>query len=283
MRCEEVRAAIGAYLDEELSVLEILRVDEHLEHCEACRQVRNSEADLHALLAADAVLDAPPARLRENILASVAPAELALSGDRPGRRAPVLRIVLACATAAVLLLGVLLVAGSRGPAAGPLTADVVVWHLDAERNVVDLELKTSDSSRVTAWLGRRLGLRASFPSVAPGGERLVGARVSSIASHQAAQLLYEGDGPRFSLFLMRWPFRRPQEATEHLVEGTEVYLATLVGVRVAWWSEGWHLYVAAARASDAELLDFAALCVRLARERPVDPGPRQVDEGAFGE
>jgi predicted anti-sigma-YlaC factor YlaD len=67
MRCEEVRAAIGAYLDEELSVLEILRVDEHLEHCDVCRQVRDSEADLHALLAADAVLDAPPARLRERV------------------------------------------------------------------------------------------------------------------------------------------------------------------------------------------------------------------------
>jgi mycothiol system anti-sigma-R factor len=67
MTCQEALASLDPYLDEELSMLEILRVEHHLEQCDACRQVRDSEANLHALLAADAVCDAPPAGLRERI------------------------------------------------------------------------------------------------------------------------------------------------------------------------------------------------------------------------
>jgi anti-sigma factor RsiW len=177
------------------------------------------------------------------------------------------------AVAGALLVWVLFVAGSRGPAAGPLTTDAVGWHLDAEHVGHERELSTSDPSLVTAWLGRRLGLTMSFPAVTPGGERVQGARLSSIASHKAAQLLYDGAGGRLSLFITWRPFRPPDPATEHVVEGEDVYLAALQGVRVAWWSAGRHLYVAAARASEADLLDFAALCIRLERARRANGRP----------
>jgi anti-sigma factor RsiW len=177
--------------------------------------------------------------------------------------------------ASAALLGVLLVDETRGPA-GPLTRDAMVWHLHAVQTMADLELTTSDPPLVAGWLGRRFGLSATFPAVTQDGERLIGARVSSIDSQKAAQLLYDGAGRQISLFITLRPFRPRDRGTEHIVEGEEVYLTALEDVRVAWWSEGLHLYVAAARASEAEMLDFAALCLRLARKPSVDVGPLHV-------
>jgi anti-sigma factor RsiW len=269
MTCQDVLAFLDAYLDEELTVLETLRVDEHLGRCETCRQVRDSEAHLHALLAADAVRDAPPARLRERISTLAIQSE-SNDGRHSWRNEPGARAVLACALTALLLFGVLLAAGTHTPAPGPgpLTMDVVGVHLDAEQTAIDLELPTSDPSRLASWLEHRVGPSVGVPAVAPSGERVVGARMSWIASQEAAHLLYEGEGRRISLFITRDPFHPGERAAEQIVEGEELYFATLAGVRVAWWSSGGHLYVAAARASEAELLNFAALCVRLARQRP---------------
>jgi anti-sigma factor RsiW len=277
MTCHDVLALIDPYLDDELGMLEMLRVDEHLAQCEACRRVRDAETDLHALLAADAVRDAPTARLCEHIARTTA-TSAAPRGLRSGRRVRAVRAALVSAVGVALVLGVLFVVGSRGPA-GPLTRDAMVWHLHAEQTMADLELTTSDLSLITAWLGRRLGLRATFPAATQGGERVVGARVSSIASQQAAQLLYDGAGGRISLFITLRPFRPRDRGTEHFVEGEEVYLTMLEDVRVAWWSEGQHLYVVAGRASEAELLDFAALCIRLARKSDNSTGNSTLGDG----
>ena len=276
MTCRDLLLAIDAYLDEELGAREARAVQQHVEHCAACRRAVESEATLHALLAADAVRDAPPARLRHRILSQV-------GADEPRRRArdawrlgSAFRLILAGGIAAVLLLGILIVLASR-----PVTTDAVVWHLDGERVLVDLELRTTNPADVTSWLENRLGLSVSFPSAAPGGERLVGARVSSIGSQEAAQLLYDRHGRRISLFITERAFRLRERAQEHVVEGVEVYLANLRGVRVAWWDEGDHLYMVAARASETEVLDFAALCVRLARERHLESGgPRTLRPAA---
>lgn len=270
MTCREVLLAIDAYLDEELGVLETRGVQEHLEHCETCRRAVESEGILHALLAADAVCDAPPARLRNRILGQVGagrPRRRFRGAWRPG---PALRLILAGGVVAVLLLGILLALASR-----PVTTDAVVWHLDGERALVDLELRTTNPADVTSWLESRLDLSVSFPSAAPGGERLVGARVSSIGSQEAAQLLYARHGRRISLFITARAFRLRERAQEHVVDGVEVYLASLRGVQVAWWDEGDHLYVVAARASETEVLDFAGFCVRLARERRLESADRR--------
>ena len=277
MTCREVLLAIDAYLDEELGVLETRAVQEHVEHCRACRRVVDSEATLHALLAADAVRDAPSARLRNRILGQVGAGEARRRLWGAWRPSPALRLILAGGVAAVLLLGILIVLASR-----PVSTDAVVWHLDGERALVDLELRTTNPADVTSWLESRLGLSVSFPSAAPGGERLLGARVSSIGSQKAAQLLYERHGRRISLFITERAFRLRERAQEHVVEGVEIYLGSLAGVRVAWWDEGDHLYVVAARASDTEVLDFAALCVRLARERRLESATRRTPRPAAG-
>ena len=79
MTCEQVLLAIDAYLDEEVTPLEALTVEDHLRECDACRRVVETQASLHALLAADALQDEPPARLRPRIISLIT-----AEASRPG-------------------------------------------------------------------------------------------------------------------------------------------------------------------------------------------------------
>jgi len=75
MTCDEFLGAIDAYFDDELSIMDILRVHRHLLSCEGCHRVMGSEATLHSLLAADAARDQPPGSLRKRIIRRVAAQE----------------------------------------------------------------------------------------------------------------------------------------------------------------------------------------------------------------
>jgi len=75
MRCDEFLGAIDAYFDDELSIMDILRVHRHLLSCECCYRVMGSEAALHSLLADDAAGGQPPRSLRRRIIRRVAAQE----------------------------------------------------------------------------------------------------------------------------------------------------------------------------------------------------------------
>ena len=85
MTCDEFLGTIDAYLDDALSIRDILRVHRHLLSCECCHQVMGSEATLHSLLADDAARDQPPGSLRERIILRVAAEESARSRARLGQ------------------------------------------------------------------------------------------------------------------------------------------------------------------------------------------------------
>lgn len=85
MICDEFVRAIDAYLDDELSVMDILRAHGHVLSCEFCHRILGSEATLHRLLAGDGIRDRPPWALRDRIIRRVAEeARPGLLGQRAG-------------------------------------------------------------------------------------------------------------------------------------------------------------------------------------------------------
>jgi mycothiol system anti-sigma-R factor len=274
MTCQEVRSALNLYLDDELTALEASRVQEHLDLCGGCRETMETEASLHGLLAADAVGDEAPARLRERILEQVAK-------ESPKRGAWLRRLVVSAALA-LLVCGVLLDSDTSGPPAVPLAIDAVAWHVASGRTIHDQELSTADPARLAGWMNRRLGMVPDFPASGVSGERLVGARVSLLATYRAAQLVYEGTAEPVSLFIIPRPFPPPPNTPERVVEGVDVYPAKLGGISVVWWNDGGHLYLAVARASEADAVAFAASCIRNSRTKHGTQGPRAARAGQTG-
>jgi mycothiol system anti-sigma-R factor len=262
MTCQEFAAALDPYLDDELSVMEVLRVQGHLHSCDHCRTMMGAEAALHALLAADAIQDQPPPALRDRIVQRVA-AAAASSSVSARRRRSVPAATLRAPIALVVLMIALMVPGIRGPVEVPRFAveAAAQHHFSSEGAEAELDLTTTDLPRLSGWLRGRVGFPVKALHVNRHDQHLVGGRVASVGGAPAAHLLYEWGGYRLSLFVMPSPPTR-HEWNERVIDGVELYTATLQGTTVTWWEDAARLYVAASAASPKALEEFALLCVR---------------------
>ena len=272
MTCNEFVRAIDAYLDDELSVVDILRVHAHLLACELCHRVMESEATLHSLLADDSARDQIPGALRDRIIQRVAAEEdVGSFGEPSGARArggsfAALSALLAAAALIGLLILVPLHPGGTGPVdLTPLAAELAAKHLlySGGRGAA-LEITTSEPAEMTRWGERRLGLSLRVPRLEEVGGQLVGGRVSSLADAPAAYLLYDWGGHRISLFVTRSVSDGRRSGSESPADGVELSTAALRGVALAWWEEEdeGQLYAAASTGDPSRLRQFALLCMR---------------------
>src|SRR2546425_550701 len=275
MTCHEFLSAIDPYLDDELSVMEALDMHKHLLGCELCRKVMESEATLHSLLRAEGVDDEAPSSLRTRILQQALARDTEVPQPR-SRRFTQLQAWLAGAALVGLLLAVaVMLVGKRPADPAPLAAELAAKHLlYGGAPGTALEINTSEAAQLAGWLEQRLGFSARLPQLSRRDDRLVGGRVSSVADAPAAYLLYALRGRPVSLFVTQPTAFAKLGWTERIVDGVELYTASLGGIRLVWCEdEAEHrLYAAAATGGDEELLEFALLC---ARSGPAaKPGPR---------
>jgi mycothiol system anti-sigma-R factor len=263
MTCQEFADALDLYLDDELSVMEILHVQGHLHSCDHCRTMMGTEAALHALLAADAIQDQAPRALRDRIVQRVSAAAASSSASVRRRRAVPVAALRAPIALVGLLVIALLVPGIRGPVELPRFAveAAAQHHLSREGAEAGLDLTTTDLPRLSGWLRGRVGFPVKAPDVNRPDQHLVGGRVASVGGAPAAHLLYEWGGYRLSLFVMPSPPTRP-EWTERVIDGVELYTAKLQGTTVTWWEDAARLYVAVSATSPRALEEFALLCFR---------------------
>ena len=282
MTCQELASYLDAYLDDELSVTETLRVQGHLAICRVCRGIVNSEAKLRQLVEADAVEDRAPEELRRRVLRQVAQASRGQVEVPPPSwtfRAPALLVgALAAGVALAGLFAVwACVRAAPNPVVSPLTADVASKHLAFSGREDALQLQTPDSDRAAAWLRERLTFPVKLPPFARPGERLLGARASSVADSPAAYLLYERDGRRTSLFIFREVPGLAGASATRWVEGVRFYTSSLQGTPVVWWEDAEVYYAAASDTGTQDLTEFGLLCVRgkvsPAGESRAPPGP----------
>jgi len=286
MICDEYLSAIDPYLDGELPVIDVVRMHRHLVGCERCRRVMNSEVALHALLSAEETQDQPGPSLRDQILQRVSAEDDGVSDVRRGRgRFAVLSAVLA-GVALVAVLVLLMMSGSAArKALAPFATELAAKHLLYSRGPADLlELKTSDSNRMMAWLESRLGSSQRLPRLPGANDRLVGGRISSVEDFPAAYLLYEVGGRKVSLFVTKLlPGIRLGAKEEH-IKGVELYASVINGVTVAWWEDedAGRVYAAVSTDRPGQVLDFVLLCAKGERVSWLRPS-RSVGRGTSGD
>jgi mycothiol system anti-sigma-R factor len=273
MTCEEALGLISVFLDGELDVADVARLQQHLGECEPCRAAQAAETWLHSVLAAGVLSEEPPASLRQRIGERIGLDAAALTGRRrAGWRRGLVQSVIAVGLSAAIAVLLLAHPGGRGAKDSPLLVDAVAGHRQYSDAVVPHLDVTGDAHRLEQWIRERLGLAVRLPSGARRGEAPVGARVATVAGRLAAQVLYAGQGRRISLFVSRKPSHPLPEEGEHIVDGKEVYLTALGASNLGWWQDGNHLYLAVSSAvGEEDLLALAALCMRVQRAPQDEP------------
>lgn len=278
MTCDEAAELIPAFLDGELAVSDIVRLQLHLGPCEACRASHASEAWLYSLLAAGALSEEPPDALRRRIRERIADAAALAPIGRPRRfRRALFPAVIGGAVSMLLALLIAIPHGGRLTRESPIFGDALAGHRQyADAVAPHLDIR-GDARRIEQWIREHVGLAVRLPKGAGRGQVAVGARVATVAGRPAAQVLYASAERRISLFVARKPLRRLAEHGEHIVDGVEVYVRALGAENLGWWQDGNHLYLAVSSSGEDDLLALAALCVQSQR------GSREAPDGPEGE
>lgn len=267
MICKELTKYIDAYLDDELSVIENLRVQAHLVFCGSCKAVVKSEVALRSLIQADALGDSAPDRLKEKILQQIGERARPERSQAVGLFTSRVRLFVAGLLAGVAAIGLIvflapyLIKGSPTNVS-PLVAEMVGKHQIYGQNQGKLQLESSNSVEVASWLRQRLDFPVKLPQLARPGERLVGARLSSILDEQAAFLLYERAGHRIALYVFKAGPTHLFLGTPKLVGGVQFFTSTLEGYSVVWWEDQDRYYAAISDRGINDLIEFSLLCAR---------------------
>ncbi|HDR9801668.1 TPA: anti-sigma factor [Burkholderia cenocepacia] len=228
MDCNEARALLDADVDRELSAPDALRVQQHVEGCDACRRERARIVTLvQAVRQAD--YHRAPDALRANILASLpaaadAPAhEPSRAEPRPESRAaprrPRGRDWFSWLTGrggaarpvstgtgprvaawpglgwGVALLMTLAAAGGMAWSARHADTDrtvdeLVASHVRADLSARDIDVISTDQHTVKPWFNGRLDYAPPVEDLARSGFALVGGRLDYVGRRRVAVLVY---------------------------------------------------------------------------------------------
>ena len=225
MNHEEAQALLEAYHDEQLGIADTVRIEAHLETCEACRGWLRERRSLRERLRAS------PLRYRMPV-----DREAASSAARPRRS--MLAATWPRALAASLVVGLVgLWAGHQWTARGGGADQWVGAYVRSNLSARPLDVLSSDHHTVKPWLSARLPYSPPVPEMAGPDDELLGARVDYIERTAVAALVYRHGKHQLDVFV--WPDgERPDPATAAApIAGFRVAGARVPGFNVVFVSD----------------------------------------------
>lgn len=264
MDCHLVQKHLGAYIDGELEASPAIELENHLEGCSECLAEATLAQGLKAGIRSQMAAVEAPVALRGRI-------ERALDGVTPGaERGGTANSLstLALAAAALLVVGVFGVtddrAGSALTAGSGMQLPVLQEVVQRHKDELPVDVEVREPERATTWFRSRLGFRVRPVLNQPDAE-LVGARISYVASQQAAKLYYRvGDSRVTAVVFRATPDMRrvlgPGAAgvRQVTVGGRKVAYQNIQGYTVPVFEDGGLVYAFTGDLDESRLLRLAA-------------------------
>ncbi len=230
MNCEEARAQLHAYVDQEVPARGLLVLEEHLMVCAACR--REYEA-LRSVV--DSVRGARPLYEPPEGLSARVKEKVEAGGLRSWVRAAWRPAAVA---AGICLVVVLALHVARQPAVS-FSIYAADTHLRYARGLMPLDVSSSDSEVVSAWLGGRVPFHLTLPDF-PGNEKpyaLRGARLVQYHEQDVVYLAYEMDRRPISLLIASSERVRPSHGEVRRLGGLAFHVSSVKGLSLITWSD----------------------------------------------
>ena len=260
-RCEEMRAQIAIYLDDEIKGDELAEFEAHLNICAACRRACEDERNFLALVRASRPLYAAPPELRARVEQTLsntpapyaAPPELRQRVERSIWRATATayqvnsarRAILLAACAAFVLILIWIVAVRKDEAA-PRPSEFALMAVDTHqrylRNQLPLDIVTTSPEQISAWFKRQVSFNLELPSYqeASGQEKLYsveGARLVLFNNNSAAYVAYQMRQRHISLVVTSNSVAVPSGGEEIKSKDITFHYDSIDGYKVMTWSD----------------------------------------------
>jgi anti-sigma factor RsiW len=235
MDCHAADEALDLILDSEAPLETRREVLAHLEACSACREELAYRQLLRGAIrqGGDAV-DTPP-HLWERISAGLDAIERRGLGRqwRQRRRA----FLVGSAMAAAVLIGMLFSYWPLGSPASPFMVESVDNYIRYLLSNAPYDLQTHDPDRVQQWFQGRLDFMVEPPDFSGEGFQLLGTRLGYFLDRMVAELGYQRDGHRLSLFMTRGKGLEALAGERVSRGGKEFFITTSKGYTVVAWRD----------------------------------------------
>lgn len=252
MTCEDSKAFLHPYLDDQLEVGDNLRVQQHLAACEDCRRAQEEQLALRSLVRDPGLYaEVSPefaARIQGALRRAAVEEEIAARPKRFGFFGS-LRLVPAMAAALVVLAvaGLLTVNRMRGSHEQLMADAALASHIRSLQAGHLIDVESSDRHTVKPWFQGKLDFSPPVPDLSDLGWVLIGGRLDYMDGRPVAALVYQRRKHNINVFL--WP---QQGSASGEIEHRDAQ-----GYQVLHWNGTDMTYWVVSDMNQAELTEFA--------------------------
>jgi anti-sigma factor RsiW len=252
MNCDQARLLLHPYLDDQLDVVQSLRIVEHLSGCPACEESRARIQDLSLRVGKSDLRYYAPATLSRRIRTALAEVDQPARPEKStGRRRR--RLFVALATVAGLVLAAVGFAVGRSGWLGTaneerLAGDVTEAHVRSLLANHLVDVASTDQHTVKPWFVGKLDFAAPVVDMSDQGFTLAGGRLDVLDLHPVAALIYRRRQHAINVFV--WP---ATTADRQLTETTRR------GYTLLYWTAAGRTCWIVSDLNAEELREFAAL------------------------
>jgi anti-sigma factor RsiW len=197
MTHDEIREILDPYVDRELDLISVRKIEQHLRSCDDCRGMEQQLRALREALAAAAPAYSVPSHLRRNIRAAL---------RREARTTEsVFSPWLVFATGAVcaaLLLGFVFFQTNRGSRGNEIVSQVVANHVRSLLATHLVDVISSDQHTVKPWFDGKVDFAPDVHDFSMSGFPLVGGRLDYLDGKTVVALVYQRNKHPINVFVM---------------------------------------------------------------------------------
>lgn len=254
MNCEESQIYLSAYLDDELDVASILRMQQHLENCSNCQLAHEQQVALRSALRDPGLYAQPAPDFAKRIQTLVRRAAREEAGSRrpasfrPFRFESLRWLPAAALIVIVATVGGLLTINNLRSSHQQLIADAVITgHIRSLQAGHLVDVPSSDRHTVKPWFQGKLDFSPPVPDLSELGWSLIGGRLDYIDRRAVAALVYQRRLHYINVFM--WP---NQEAADDSIKQQDAQ-----GYQILHWKGADTTYWVVSDLNNKDLAEFA--------------------------